>query len=221
MFTLSPKSFLDGNVAKKQLTRIKKYPTVHPQDHIPVNVIAPDLEKGPWIAGGGPLRWYQNIPVDTSDIDVFCKDEKQAQRIISEVLNYSFNGKSSTTFKTDNATTIKFQYDHPGTDRYRDWNIQIITCRYFNSIQEVIDSFDLTVCKVATAGYEWLLGSNAARDIKEKNLRFANLTKTSPKRLVKYWSYGFTPVEGTIQAIQQNAESNWNYFGEEEYANAF
>ena len=49
---------------KKELSKsLLLYPTVHKEDQLPVNIIMPDLNTGPWIAGGACLRWFQNNPV--------------------------------------------------------------------------------------------------------------------------------------------------------------
>jgi hypothetical protein len=204
---------------KKELSKkLFLYPTVHKEDQLPVNIIMPDLKTGPWIAGGACLRWFQNNPVGQhSDIDVFCKNEKQATRLIEYIKNEiglaHFNGYSSTVFKSDNAHTFNIHGDG------HDWKIQIITCRYFDNIQDVIDSFDLTVCQIATTGNEWILGDQTAKDINERNLRFKHITKQSPKRLIKYWTYGFNPVPGTIETIQQHETCSWNFVGSEDYDN--
>ena len=76
---------------KKLKTELTKslflYPTVHYEDQLLVNIISPDLKDGPWIAGGACLRWFQNQPVgEHSDIDVFCKNEKQAQKLIKKLI---------------------------------------------------------------------------------------------------------------------------------------
>lgn len=204
---------------KKQLSKnLFSYPTVHKEDQLPVNIIKPDLKSGPWIAGGACLRWFQNKSVGKhSDIDVFCKNEKQAIRLMEYIKDgiglSNFNGNSSYTFKSDNAHTFTIHAEN------REWKIQVITCKYFDNIQDVIDNFDLTVCQIATTGNEWVLGEQTAKDINERNLRFRHITKQTPKRLIKYWTYGFTPVPGMIETIQQHENCSWNFVGSEEYDN--
>lgn len=195
-----------------------KYRTVHQTDQLPVNIIMPDLKSGPWIAGGACLRWFQNKPVgEHSDIDVFCKNEKQATMLIEHINHIGLlthgNGYSTEIIKTDNACTFKINANG------QEWKIQVITCKYFDNIQDVIDSFDLTVCQIATTGNEWVLGDQTAKDINERNLRFIHITKQTPKRLIKYWTYGFNPIPGTIETIQQHESCSWNFVGSEDYDN--
>jgi hypothetical protein len=198
---------------------LQKYKTVHPTDYLPINIINPDIDNGPWIAGGACLKWIQNQPVGKySDIDVFCKNEQQAKKLIDFITNdlglKNHSGDVRQLFKTDNATTfiIEANSNH--------WKLQIITCNYFNSIQEVIDCFDITVCQVATTGNEWVLGERTAKDINQRNLRFTKITNAAPKRLIKYWTYGYTPEPGTIEAIQNHPDCSWDFTNDEEYVNS-
>lgn len=202
------------------LKRIKEseYPCVHKNDWIPVSVINPDMVNGPWIAGGAALAWFKNEPVGSNkDIDVFCRDADQARKVIAHIKSIFVDGHydASDIFVTDNATTVSARKDG-------DWKIQVITCNYFNSIEDVIASFDLTVCQVGTDGHNWILGKDTAKDIRQKNLRFNIITPQTIKRLVKYWTYGYIPVEGTIEKIQQSRTACLNDFSkDEEYSNVF
>lgn len=196
--------------------KIIYYTTVHKDDLEPVSIIKPDAEKGPWIAGGAALRWYQGQPVGQSDIDVFCRSPRQAQLLIEDIKSY---GRFMVKFESDNATTLSY---HRKDDWASEWTIQVIKRRFFNSLEEVINSFDITVCEIGTGGNEWTLGPFTARDIREKNLRFKlPLQPDAPKRLTKYWTYGYRPVEGTVEQICNNPETRWSFASDEEYSNAF
>ena len=217
-FDWGPMPFTKKKPRQELAKKLFLYPTAHKEDQLLVNIISPDLKDGPWIAGGACLRWFQNQPVgEYSDIDVFCKNEKQAQKLIDYIKNEvglsHFNGHTSTIIKTDNACTFNVNANS------RNWKLQIITCKYFDTIQDVVASFDITVCQVATSGNEWILGTDTAKDINEKNLRFNRITNQTPKRLVKYWTYGFTPVPGTIETIQNHENCTWNFVGTIDYDN--
>jgi hypothetical protein len=196
---------------------IVEFPTVHRDDSEPLTLIWPDIESGPWIAGGACLRWYQGQPVGDSDIDVFCANAKQAADVIENIKSY---GRHSVKFESENAVTLSY---HGKDDWMKSWTIQIITRRYFGSLEEVISNFDISVCEVGTAGNQWQLGQFTGRDIRERNLRFKMpLQPDAMKRLTKYWAYGYRPVEGTIEAIQNNPNAKWQFGAEtEDYQNAF
>lgn len=204
-----------SSISSRSVT-VQKFETVHQDDYEPVSIIEPDLNRGPWIAGGAVLRWYQGQPVGESDIDVFCRDKVQATKLIDRIKNY---GTFSVKFQSENAVTLS----HSNKDDYtKCWTIQVITRRYFNTLDDVIQSFDISVCEIGTAGNEWKMGDQTARDIREKNLRFKlPLQPDAPKRLTKYWTYGYRPVEGTIDSICQNPDTRWSFSHEEDYNNAF
>lgn len=194
---------------------IIEFPCVHREDQEPVNLILPHLKEGPWIAGGAALRWYQNQPVGDNDIDVFCSSAEQAQKIVDEVKSY---GRYSTKFESENATTLSY-HDKEGK-KY--WTIQVIKRRYFTSLKDVIDNFDITVCQIGTAGNDWMLGDHTARDIRERNLRMQlPLQPDAAKRLAKYWTYGYRPVDGLLENVQTNPLAKQHYESDEDYQNAF
>jgi hypothetical protein len=141
------------------------FPCVHRSDSEPITLIWPDAKNGPWIAGGAPLRWWQGQSVGENDIDVFCANAKQAEEVIERIKEY---GRWTRKYDSDNATTLG--YWSKG-DSNKSWTIQVIKRRYFDSLQAVIDSFDMTVCEIGTGGNEWLLNQHTAKDIRERNLR--------------------------------------------------
>jgi len=190
-------------------------PCCHSEDQEPMTIIWPDLKNGPWVAGGACLRWYQGQAVGDNDIDVFCRDEAQAQAVIDSIKSY---GRYSVKHESENATTLS--YHSKGGDKY--WTLQIIKRRYFKNLQEVIDNFDITVCQIGTGAQEWMLGSTTARDIRERNLRMnMPLTPEAAKRLIKYWTYGYRPVEGLLEAIQNNPVAAQEFKIDGDYENAF
>lgn len=193
----------------------KTYQIINNADHEPINIIQPNIDNGPWIAGGACLRWYQDMPVGDSDIDVFCRSDVQADRIIAEIKSY---GRYEVKYESENAVTIK--YWNPTNSN--SWVIQVIKRRYFKTAQEVIDNFDITVCQIATDGKNWILGDQFAKDCREKNLRFTQpLQPDAVKRLTKYWTYGYRPVDGLIDDIINTPTTRWSFALDEDYQNAF
>lgn len=186
-----------------------RYPTVHYKDWLPITVINPNFENGPWIAGGAGLRWYQGIPVGESDIDVYCSSPMQAEKVQQRLFDLMI---CSQRYKSENAVTLEVSKDN------QTWTVQIIKKNYFTEMQKVIDSFDISVCQVATDGNTYLLGEHTAKDIRERNLRMRMpLQADALKRLVKYWTYGYRPVDGLLDAIQNNPVGRWEFNPAEDY----
>lgn len=189
-------------------------PCCHMDDQEPVSIIWPDMQNGPWIAGGAALRWYQGLPVGDNDIDIFCSSAEQAQQVIDNIKSY---GRFSTKFESENATTLSY---HNKNNKY--WTLQIIKRRYFKNLQDIIDNFDISVCQIGTGGQEWLMGKNTARDIREKNLRMnMPLQPDAAKRLVKYWTYGYRPVDGLLELVRTNPVAKQMFQVDGDYENAF
>lgn len=189
---------------------------VNREDIEPFSIIAPDEECGPWIAGGACIHWFLGEHINGSDIDVFCKNYEQAQKVIDRIKSYNRYMIMATT---DNAITFRY---FSKDDEDKSWLIQVILCRFFDTLSEIIDSFDLSVCQIGTTGDHWELGKYTALDIKHKKLRFVNgIRNDSVKRLVKYWTYGYTPVEGTLEALQTDDNITWSFNSDENYSNAF
>lgn len=192
------------------------FPCVHRYDSEPVTLIWPDDKNGPWIAGGAPLRWWQNQSVGESDIDVFCANAKQVEDVVERIKEY---GRWSRKYDSENAITLSYWSKN---DSSKIWTIQVIKRRYFNSLQEVIDSFDMTVCEIGTGGNNWQLNKHTAKDIRERNLRLKSpLQPDALKRVIKYWTYGYRPVDGLLESVQNNPNGKWEFALDEDYNNAF
>jgi hypothetical protein len=199
----------------KQAVSVIEFPCCHPDDNEALTLIWPDLQNGPWIAGGACLRWYQNQPVGENDIDIFCADKEQAHRIIDHIKSF---GRYSTKYESENATTLSY-HSHEGK---KHWTLQIIKRRYFNSLEEVINNFDITVCQIGTGGNDWLLAPKTAKDIRERNLRMhLPLLPEAAKRLVKYWTYGYRPVDELVRAVIDNPSAIKYFDASGDYENAF
>jgi hypothetical protein len=212
--------FFDATICKSDGNRVPGgvdcYPTVPHGDREAVAIIEPDLKQGPWIAGGAALRWYQGLTVGDNDIDVFCANARQAAEVIERIKSY---GRYEVRHESDNATTLKY---HRKDEWHTNWTIQVITRRYFSSLEEIINNFDITVCQIGTTGTEWSMAPQTAQDIRGRNLRFNYpLCADAVKRLTKYWVYGYRPVPGTLESISKNPDAVWKFDNMGDYDNAF
>jgi hypothetical protein len=166
------------------------------------------------IAGGCALSWYTRQPVGKKDIDIWFPNQKRLEAMSQELLS---NSKFRKVYDTKDAETYKYQ--KPDSEYYR---IQLIKNRFFAYPTDVIDSFDITVCQIATDGETWWIGDQFSQDLKNRRLRLIKTHSGSVKRLLKYWTYGFHPEDTELQAIIDDPEVTWDYESntDEEYANA-
>jgi len=178
---------------------------IHEDDKATLNFIKPDWEKGPWIAGGAPLAWYNGEAV-TTDIDVYFKNEQDFNKLhktfkeeevkSNNLFNFFETAKNKDVriiHTSDNAITIRYK---------ERWTIQLIRHTYYNDPQAIIDNFDISVCQLVTDGdMNLVYGSNTLIDIKSKTLRIENYRAGCVSRLVKYMAYGYDPIDGTLENI--------------------
>jgi hypothetical protein len=206
----------DDNFIKMFNTNNPKLPVVHDDDRSIVDIIEPDMEVGPWIAGGAVLNWFNNESIGSSDIDVFFNSQLQFDQAFGRLMA----AKSNMVYNSDNAVTL-----HIHTSNGQMKRIQLIRKNWFQTAKEVIDRFDITVCQLATDGNQILLGEYTAEHIKQKRLEFTDKPVHADivKRLVKYVTYGYTPNPALMQSILDNESNfNWSFNGTEaDYDAAF
>jgi hypothetical protein len=131
-----------------------------------------NMHTGPWIAGGCVHRIFAGmIKNGAYDVDIFCADACQADRVGAAV--------------ADIISPIK---------------IQVIQDRFFESAQHLIDDFDFTVVQFATDGKTVICDEHSLQDIKTKRLRLNELSDIrAPYRLSKYCGLGYQPDADTVQ----------------------
>ena len=184
-------------------------PLIHSDDRSLVgSVLKPDLEHGPWIAGGAALRWYQSQPVQRHDIDIFFRypeQLKQHQKVICDELN------GVEVFNSDHAVTYRVWHES------FEYKIQLIK-KYFNTLQDCLDQFDVTVCTIATDGRTWVKGPHFDRDFEARALVLQNGLKTDCiKRVVKYMIYGYEPSSELLDAIYSDSSLELRFNDDDEY----
>jgi len=183
----------------------------HNDDKDPLLFINPRWDRGPWIAGGAPLAWYNDEAV-TTDIDVYFKDEKAFNKLYNTFKEEEVEVKSSgpghlfnffETKKKNKDVRIIHKSDNAITVRYKEkWTVQLIRHTYYKDPQAIIDNFDISVCQLVTDGYNNLVfGPDTLRDIRSNTLRIENYRAGCVSRLVKYMAYGYKPVDGTLENI--------------------
>ena len=171
-----------------------------------VKLIKPDLDIGPWIAGGAALRWYEGKSLDTHDVDVFCSSPEQYKETLDTIFNncqaiwQNAYMTYSILAETVNAITLNIEKHSEPKNSFglknfdSSWKVQVIKKYMPANLDELMEKFDISVCRVATDFKKFRIRPEAARDIKAKRLNFPNgLLPDSLKRILKYNAYGYTP----------------------------
>lgn len=184
--------------------------TVVEEDLEPASLINP-RPTGPWICGGAVLSWYQGRPVAASDIDVFCFDQQQFDGVQNALME---TGRAVVSIDTKNAITFMYTSEN----KIDTWKIQLIKKSFYDNIENVLDSFDISVCKIGTNGHRYIANDQTYNDIHNRVLRMEYpLREGAVKRFAKYIAYGYIPVSGLHQEIVSNTETKWEFDFSEDY----
>jgi hypothetical protein len=165
----------------------------------PLMIESKIFEYGGIVGGGACLAWYQNLPVRNKDIDVWTYDFISYSNIHKHLISEMDMTK---TFDSSHASTYT-------CNKYKT-RIQLIK-KQISSIDDLINNFDITVCQIATDGQSWYFTPEFIRDIKSKKLIVSNIHPLIIKRIMKYWTYGYTPSDETINLIVNDPSISWDY----------
>lgn len=148
------------------------------------------ITDGPWIAGGAVRKIYQNKSWETGDIDIFFKNEEQRKywnanlidTLCAKNINYNLKHQSS------NADTWEIYF------KDRNLKIQFIKKYYCQSLIELWNTFDFTVCQFAADSANIIASDAAINDSSNNQIVIANKNNSRciPLRILKYLSHGFS-----------------------------
>lgn len=143
-----------------------------------------------WIAGGAIRRWFAGKE-DLSDVDVFFQNEQAFNDYI--VLLAQKGAKPLASHP--NAVTYEYQQVR----------VQCIRVKWYATLDELLDSFDFTVCQFAWNGTEFFATPEATISVLRNHLGAHNISQNfavdSLRRAFKYCKKGYHPCNGTIQKI--------------------
>ena len=149
----------------------------------------PPLQKdGPWLAGGALRRTLLGQSID-SDFDLFFRDEAQLVAV-GDVLDAVGWRRGTET-------------DHVVNFFNGDLKVQLIRFAYYANLEAVADSFDFTICMLATDGENIAVGDYTLWDLGRKRLAVHKITfpVSSLRRVLKYANQGFIACKGALTSI--------------------
>lgn len=156
--------------------------------------------EGPWLAGGSLRRAISGNNLE-SDFDFFFKDELQFK---------TFEVNLELGYVKVKETDHHVQYRGYSDVLERNIDIQLIKFQYYNTAQEVLDSFDYTICQVVFDGVDLHVGEYTLWDIANKRLAINKITfpLSTLRRLLKYTNQGYTACSGCLNSILQLTVEN-------------
>lgn len=158
---------------------------------------------GPWLAGGALRRTLQGFKLD-SDFDFFFHSAEQLEEF--STLLQAKNKNLHKSKETEHHVEFKGVV---GEDNL-EVKVQLIRFAYYNSPEEVIDSFDFTICQFAYDGLELIYGDYALWDLGRKRLAVNKITYplSTMRRVLKYTKQGFNACSGCLSAILRAIPEN-------------
>lgn len=141
----------------------------------------PALQNDRVFMAGGFLRSFFD-GTQVMDFDVFFKDAEARDQVLKSLLDYG--GKVIFSCPEGKLKSLKVG----------PWKVQLITERYYQDPEELIDTFDITASMFCFWNGDLYAGETSVRDAKNKNLRLNKVTFPAAtfKRIQKYAAKGYT-----------------------------
>lgn len=141
-------------------------------------IIKSNIKNGPWLAGGAAVSIRNGIT--PADYDIFCKNDRQRALLERRLLSNNFILRRTSAF----AKTF-VQVD-TGT------KVQIINGN-FQSLSKLFNSFDFTICQMATDGKSIVAYKSSIKDDDGRILRINNVSNplNTLLRISKYSQRGY------------------------------
>lgn len=157
--------------------------------------------NGPWLAGGALRRTIQGKEPD-SDFDFFFKDANQLSSFEAELME-----KGLLKVKE---TEHHLQYSGRVGSSERSRDIQLIRFKFYQDAEEVVESFDFTICQFAFDGTDLITGDFSLWDLGRKRLAVHKITfpVSSMRRVLKYTRQGFTACNGCLATLLRATAEN-------------
>jgi hypothetical protein len=149
------------------------------QEFLP-GIIIQILATSSTILAGGAIRAYLNKE-EISDYDLFFFNQHEAIAVKQCLLNNKFK----IVFECPEGKLTTF--------KKKRLKIQLITERYYESVEDLLNSFDFTITQFALYNDKLYTNKRALRDTREKKIRFNKITYPSATlgRFYKFQNKGY------------------------------
>lgn len=168
-----------------------------PFDETPLGAALKSLPEltptsGVWLAGGALRRTIFNQPLEGGDLDFFFNGETTLANFAARL--------EAAGYKKVKEGEFNEQWELPES---KSLPIQLIRVKFYNSAQEIIDSFDYTLCQFVFDGTTLYCGELSLFDGARKHIVIDKITYpvATMRRLLKYHSQGYYACSGTLAEI--------------------
>lgn len=158
-----------------------------------LDAVLDGLPSGAWIAGGALRRTLIKAPLD-SDFDFFFRSEEALAE---------WESKLPETMKLVAETQHHKQWRGSLPDVPQVVDVQAIRFRFYETAQDVIDSFDYTITQFVLDGEDLVTTPEALWDLGRRRLAIHKVTYpvATMRRMLKYTKQGFTACAGCMKAL--------------------
>lgn len=165
-----------------------------------LSALPPMRPDGPWLAGGSLRRTLLRQEPE-SDFDFFFRDAEQLDEFRKDV-------EAAGLIKV--RETAHHVHYRGRLDGSIERDVQLIRFAFYANPEAVIDSFDFTICQMASDGEKLFLGEHTLWDLGRKRLAVHKITfpVSSMRRMLKYAKQGFTACNGCLAALLMASVDN-------------
>lgn len=187
-------SLVKESAPRTNILNMAEFPHIKDSDLFKVLRHLPPLGiYGPWVAGGSVWRTINKEPLEKCDIDVFFQNQKQYEETVLKMNSLPTVNNIVKETKNKWNTIYKFHV-HERKAFEKTIDVQFINMNFHQSLDSLLESFDLTVCQFGYDGENLHCGLTSLDDLSAKRIRLHSLRlpKTMFKHLHKYLNNGFT-----------------------------
>ena len=166
-----------------------------------INSLWDRLMPNGWLAGGALRRTISGVKAE-SDFDFFFKSEDHKDSFCEAIIeNYGFKQTKKTQHHS--------QFEHTG-EQGVNTVVQAIHFIYPQTVEELLEAFDYTICQFAFDGSTLYTTPEALWDLARKRLVINKVTYpvSTLRRMIKYSSQGYYACGGCMKDLLQKSLTN-------------
>ena len=158
------------------------------------NAFVTHTDNDIYLAGGAVRRVFSGNSSLESDFDFFFASEKAHTDFVASLKDID---NAKVVRETKNSSTFKVVVNDTEAE------INTVSIRFFESVENCIESFDFTACMFGYDGENVITTPQALWDLARRRIRVNKITYpvASLRRLIKYTKQGFYACDGAMKEM--------------------
>lgn len=161
-----------------------------------------DINEYGWLAGGAIRRLICGHKLD-SDFDFFFKSKEKFEEFYNKIKeNKDINVLKEFKNQHNITLSVSILFDSE-SNNWKTYKLQLININYYNTLEDVLNSFDYTLCMFGLEGTNLVCGDSALWDLGRKKIVINKITYpvASLRRLIKYTNQNFYACDGCLTGL--------------------